>query len=674
VAETTIKKLAHLRNEIRRHERLYYIHDSPEISDAQFDALMRELVEIEHEHPELVTSDSPSQRIGGEPTAEFATVIHNPNAPMLSLENSYSMDDLDKFHERVAKNLAGEQVEYATEQKIDGLGVSLVYSDGVFIQGSTRGDGVTGEDVTANLKTIHTLPLKVDQADGLDRFEVRGEVYMPREAFERINAKRSEDGLPLFANPRNCAAGSLRLLDSRITASRPLEILIYALIVTDNAGAPINHPRAKTHYDSVRLLDSLGFKTPDVRLCSGIEEVRDVIMEYEAKRSQLKYDIDGLVVKVNSFRQQAELGSTSKFPRWAIAYKYPAQQAVTKVVDIQAQVGRTGAITPVAILDPVEVSGSTVSRATLHNEDEITRKDIRIGDTVFVEKGGDVIPKVVKVVESKRTGRERIFQMPSNCPSCGARIYRPEGEAVARCVGIACGAQIREKLRHFTSRDAMDIDNFGPALIDQLVSSGLVRDFSDIYYLDASKLAGLERMAEKSAENVINAIESSKTRPLSRLVFALGIRHVGARAAALLARNFNSMDALMNSRVEQIEKIHELGPSVAASVINFFSQESNRDIIGRLEKAGINMAERATPVKMALQGKQFVVTGTLKSMTRTQVKDRIESLGGRLTSTVTKKTDYVVVGAEPGSKAAKARELGITTIDEERLGKILDGL
>ncbi len=674
MADSTIKKLNRLKSEIRRHERLYYIENSPEISDAQFDALMRELIEIEREHPELVTSDSPSQRIGGEPATEFATVIHNPNAPMLSLENSYNMDDLDKFHERVTKNLAGEQVEYTTEQKIDGLGVSLVYSDGVFVQGSTRGDGVTGEDVTANLKTIRTLPLKVDQADGLDRFEVRGEVYMPRDALERINAKRSGEALPLFANPRNCAAGSLRLLDSRITASRPLEIMIYTLIVTDRAGTPINHPLAKTHYDSAKLLDDLGFSTPDVRLCNGIEEVRRVIVEYETKRSQLKYDIDGLVVKVNSLRQQAELGSTSKFPRWAIAYKYPAQQAVTKILDIRAQVGRTGAITPVAILEPVEVSGSTVSRATLHNEDEIARKDIRIGDTVFIERCGDVIPKVVKVVESKRTGREKIFQMPSSCPSCGARIYRPEGEAVARCVGVACGAQIREKLRHFTSRNAMDIDNLGPALIDQLVSSGLVRDFADIYYLDGSKLAGLERMAEKSAENVINAIESSKTRPLSRLVFALGIRHVGARAAVLLAQNFNSMDALMNSRVEQIEKIHELGPSVAASVVNFFSQESSRDIIARLKKAGVNMTEQTAPVDKALQGKQFVITGTLKSMTRAQVKDRIESLGGRVTSAVTKKTDYVVVGAEPGSKAAKAEELDITTLDEEQLGKILDGL
>lgn len=671
MADPLARKLDALRREIRRHERLYYVEDNPEISDAEFDALMRELVELESAHPELASPDSPSARVGGEPASELAPVRHNPNAPMLSLENAYSLEELEKFHERVVKNLGGEPFEYAIDEKIDGLGVSMVYEDGVLVNGATRGDGVTGEDVTANLKTIKSIPLRVDAPDGMERFEVRGEVYLPREAFERINARREEDGQPLFANPRNCAAGSLRLLDSRITASRPLDIFIYSLITTDSNGRPVDNPSARTHSEAIELLHKLGFKTPLGAVRKTIAEVERVIDDYGKKRDSLGFDIDGLVIKVNSYRQQAELGATSKFPRWAIAYKYPAQQATTVVRDIQPQVGRTGAVTPVAILDPVEVSGSTVSRATLHNEDEIRRKDIRIGDTVFIEKGGDVIPKVVKVVESKRSGGEKMYKTPDKCPACGAAVSRPEGEAVARCAGASCPAQLREKLLHFTSRGAMDIDNVGPAVIDQLMERGLVHDYADLYALTHEQVAGLDRMAEKSAANVINAIAASKDRPLDRLIFALGIRYVGARAAQVLAQGFGSLDGLAGAGEEELTAIHEIGPSVAGSVTLFFSQEKNRAVIEKLRAAGVNMASAQAPGGRRLSGKQFVLTGSLDSMTRAEAKEKIESQGGRVTSSVTKKTDYVIVGAEPGSKADKAKELKVATLDERAFIELL---
>lgn len=671
MADPIARKLDALRREIRRHERLYYVEDNPEISDAEFDALMRELVELESAHPELASPDSPSARVGGEPASELAPVRHNPNAPMLSLENAYSLEELEKFHERVVKNLGEEPFEYAIDEKIDGLGVSMVYEDGVLVNGATRGDGVTGEDVTANLKTIKSIPLRVDAPEGMERFEVRGEVYLPREAFERINAQREEEGQPLFANPRNCAAGSLRLLDSRITASRPLDIFIYSLIATDRSGRPVDNPSARTHSEAIGLLRKLGFKTPLGAVRKTIAEVERVIDDYGKKRDSLGFDIDGLVIKVNSYRQQAELGATSKFPRWAIAYKYPAQQATTVVRDIQPQVGRTGAVTPVAILDPVEVSGSTVSRATLHNEDEIRRKDIRIGDTVFIEKGGDVIPKVVKVVESKRSGGEKMYKTPDKCPACGAAVSRPEGEAVARCTGASCPAQLREKLLHFTSRGAMDIDNVGPAVIDQLMERGLVRDYADLYALTREQVAGLDRMAEKSASNVINAIAASKDRPLDRLIFALGIRYVGARAAKVLAQGFGSLDGLAGADEAELTAIHEIGPSVAGSVTLFFSQEKNRTVIEKLRAAGVNMTSAQTQGGRRLSGKQFVLTGSLDSMTRAEAKEKIEAQGGRVTSSVTKKTGYVIVGAEPGSKADKAKELKVATLDERAFIELL---
>ncbi len=657
-------RLEKLKVEIRRHERLYYVEDNPEISDVEFDALMRELITLEKDNPSLATADSPAQRVGGAPASTLATVTHNINAPMLSLDNAYSDEELEKFHERVMKNLGDENFEYAVEPKLDGLGASLIYENGVLVTGATRGDGVTGEDVTANVKTIKTVPLKVDAPKGMERFEVRGEVYMPRSAFERLNSEREAEGGNLFANPRNASAGSLRLLDSSITALRSLEMVVYTLIVTDSTGKSKLIPGADSHHTAMELLRALGFKTPDVEVVQNMAEVEKVIASYDKKRETLGYDIDGMVIKVDSFRQRNELGSTSKFPRWAIAFKYPAQQVTTKLLSIETQVGRTGAITPVANLTPVTVGGSKVSRATLHNEDEIKRKDIRAGDTVLIEKGGEVIPKVVKVITSKRTGSEKKFVMPQKCPACGADIFRPEGEAVARCSGSACPAQLKEKLKHFTARTAMDIDNVGPALIDQLLEKKLIHDPADLYYIGHQDVMRLERMADKSAKNVIDSIEKSKTQPLDKVLFAMGIRYVGARVAKVLAQNFADIDKLMTATPDTLENIHEIGPRVAKSVSVFFSQKANRDLVEKLRHAGVNLKAGDMKVSQTLAGKQFVLTGTLQTMTRLEAKTKIESQGARVTSAVTKKTDYLVEGADPGSKSKKAKELGVTILDE----------
>lgn len=670
MAENITRKIEKLREEIRQHERLYYVENNPEISDAQFDRLMRELADLESEHPHLVTPDSPTQRVGGEPAKELVSVPHNPNAPMLSLGNAYSFEELAEFHGRVVKNLGSEGFQYTVEPKIDGLGVSLIYENGLFIRGATRGDGVTGEDVTANLRTIRSIPLKVKPPKGLARFEARGEVFMSREAFERVNEQREADGQPTFANPRNCAAGSLRQLDPKVTASRGLDMLVYSFIPTGEDGRPVK--AVDSHHTAMHLLRELGFNVSQVTLCPTLGAVKDVIADFEKRRDALPFEIDGVVIKVDSYRLQDELGATSKFPRWAVAYKYPAHQATTRIIDIQVQVGRTGALTPVAILEPVEISGSTVSRATLHNEDEIRRKDIRVGDYVFVEKGGEVIPKVVKVVESKRTGDEKLFHMPSTCPVCGSAVYRAEGEVAARCAGSSCPAQALERLRHFASRGAMDIEHVGPAIIEQSLGAGLVSDAGDLYSLTKEDLLKLERMAEKSASNVIEAIEKSKTQTLDRLIFALGIRYVGQRAAKLLAQNHADLRELMKATPEELTKIHEIGPSVAESVKLFFEQSSNLRLVEKLEKAGVNMKglKRAGGIQ-PFAGKQFVLTGTLSGMTRSEAKERIETFGGRVTSSVSKKTDYVVEGADSGTKAEKARELGVKIIGEEGFVELL---
>ncbi|VAX23943.1 DNA ligase (NAD(+)) [hydrothermal vent metagenome] len=670
--ENIKSKLNFLKAELLRHERLYYDEDNPEISDAEFDRLMRDLINLEKKYPELVTADSPTRRVGGAPVSSLKGVTHNPFAPMLSLDNTYSFDDLVEFDKRVRKRLGDEPFEYSVERKIDGLGVSLIYQEGVFIKGATRGDGVKGEDVTINLKTIKSIPLKVDAPRGMERFELRGEVYMSRDSFEQVNAERELAGEPLYANPRNLAAGSLRQLDAKITASRNLDIFIYTLIVTDKDKKPVAIEMARSHHASMNLLARMGFKSPDTKLAKNIDEVKKFIDQFERERESLNYDIDGVVIKVDSHRLQQELGATSKFPRWAIAYKYPAMQATTKIIDILAQVGRTGALTPVAILEPVTISGSTVSRATLHNEDEIKRKDVRIGDTALIEKGGDVIPKVVKIIENKRSGKEITFRMPDTCPSCGSPAIRPEGEAVARCASSSCPAQLKEKLRHFTSRTAMDIDHVGPALIDQALEKNLIKDAADLYYITRDNLLKLDRMAEKSAENVIAAIDASKQRPLGRLLFAIGIRFVGARGAAILAQNFSDIDELMKTDKEKLEQIHEIGPRMAESLVQFFQQESNIMLIEKLKKAGVNVqGEGGASGKRKLAGKKFALTGTLETMTRSEAKEKIESQGGRVTSTVTKKTDYLVEGADPGSKSDKARELKVAILDEKKFAEMM---
>jgi DNA ligase (NAD+) len=669
VADDIARKIEKIREEIRRSERLYYVENNPEISDSEFDRLMRELSDLESKHPHLATADSPTRRVGGEPAKELASAPHNPNAPMLSLGNAYSFEGLEEFHGRVVKNLGSESFQYTVEPKIDGLGVSLVYENGLFVRGATRGDGVTGEDVTANLRTIRSIPLKVKPPAGLARFEARGEVFMDREAFERVNAQREADGLPIFANPRNCAAGSLRQLDPKVTASRSLDMLVYSLVPMGEDGRPAQ--ALDSHHAAMSLLRELGFNVYQVALCASLDAVKDVIADFGKRRDALPFEIDGVVIKVDSYRLQEELGATSKFPRWALAYKYPAQQATTRILDIQVQVGRTGALTPVAILEPVEISGSTVSRATLHNEDEIRRKDIRVGDYVFVEKGGEVIPKVVKVVESRRTGDEKMFEMPTTCPVCGSAVYRPEGEVAARCAGSSCPAQIMERLRHFASRGAMDIEHVGPAIIEQLLGAKLVSDAGDLYALTKDSLLTLERMAEKSAGNVIEAIEKSKTQGLDRLIFALGIRYVGARAGKILSQNFDNLRELMKASAEELTKIHEIGPRVAESVKLFFEQPANIRLVEKLENAGVNLKGERRAGARPLAGKQFVLTGSLAGMTRNEAKERIETLGGRVTSTVSRKTDYVVEGAEAGSKAEKALELGVKIIGEEELEEML---
>jgi DNA ligase (NAD+) len=703
-------RIAALRQEIRRHERLYYVDDNPEIDDAAFDRLMRELAELEAAYPLFAADDSPTRRVGGAPTTELVAVPHNRHVPLLSLDNAYSEEELRAFHGRVAR-LIGDDVTYAVEPKIDGLGVSLVYEQGKLTLGATRGDGTTGEEVTENLKTVRSIPLVVTPPAGMERFEVRGEVYMRRDVFDEVNRRRGDGGEKLFANPRNCAAGSLRQLDPTVTAGRRLDFLAYFLFVTDAAGRPTPTPPVAGHVDAMALLRRIGFPTGDVRRCEGIDEVTAMVADFADRRFALGYDIDGLVVKVDSYRRQEELGATSKFPRWAIAYKYPAQQATTVIRDIVVQVGKSGALTPVAELEPVEISGSVVSRATLHNEDNIRDKGVMIGDTVFIEKAGEIIPQVVKVVETKRTGAERPFVMPTRCPVCGAAATRPEGEAVTRCAGSACPAQLKELLRHFVSRNAMDIDHIGPAVIDQLLEKKLLHDAADLYTLQADHLAGLARLAEKSAANIVEAVAKSKEQPLSRLLHGLGVRFVGQRAAQIVAARFGDIDSLMAATAREtdrrrqrdalierakglrkkeerkektalqneaaaislIEDIHEVGPKVAESLVTWFAQEDNRTLIDKLKRAGVRMTEGNTvdEGEKPLAGKTFVLTGALGTMSRAEAREEVESRGGRVTGSVTKKTDYVVIGADPGSKADKARELNRPILDEAAFVKLL---
>lgn len=658
------ERVEKLREEIRRYDYYYYVLNQPLISDAEYDKLFRELLELERQYPELVTPDSPTQRVGAPPAEEFAPVEHA--IPMLSLANCFDDEELEEWDDRVRRMLGGEPVEYVCEPKLDGLSVELVYVDGVFTVGSTRGDGRVGEDVTRNLRTIKQVPLRLFPLNGKvpKLLEARGEVYMEKEAFRRLNEERERAGEPLFANPRNAAAGSLRQLDPNVTASRPLKIFFYAMGRAEGI-------EIRSQVELLTTFPKLGLPVnPLWKLCKTLDEVKAFYRELLAMRHELPYEADGMVVKVNDFAQREILGEVSRAPRWAIAYKFPAEEATTRVLDIVVQVGRTGALTPVAILEPVEVSGATVSRATLHNEDEIRRKDIRIGDWVIVRRAGEVIPEVVKSIPERRTGAEKEFKMPERCPACGGPVVRPPGEVAYRCENLSCPARIKESIRHFASRRAMDIEGLGEKLVDKLVETGLVRKLSDIYRLKKEDLVNLERMGEKSAQNLLEQIERSKNAGLARLIFALGIRYVGEHLAEVLAEHFPSLEALSNATYEELIGIPEIGPRIAQSIVDFFRNEENRKLIQELKELGVK-TEAEKPKEGPLSGKTFVFTGALSAFTREEARRLVESLGGRVASSVSRKVDYVVVGTDPGEKLRKAQELGITILTEEEFRKLV---
>lgn len=649
-------KIEKLRELINYHNYRYYVLDDPEVSDAEYDSLMKELEALEREYPDLITPDSPTQRVGGAVLSGFQAVTHA--IPLLSLANAYSQEELDSFDRRV-RELLSSPPRYTAELKIDGLAISLLYRDGVFIRGATRGDGQTGEDITNNLRTIRSIPLKLREPLAGD-LEVRGECYMDKRAFEQLNKAQEEKGEKLFANPRNAAAGSLRQLDPKVTSERQLNVFLYGLGYSD-ALPP------DSHYETLQWLSSLGFRTnPETQVFDSIDGVKEFIQYWHEKRESLPYDIDGIVVKVDSRVQQELLGTTAKSPRWAVAYKFPAMQKTTKVEDIIVQVGRTGAVTPLAILEPVFIAGSTVSRASLHNEDYVKEKDIRIGDTVVIQKAGDIIPEVVRSVPELRDGSERVFQMPQSCPACGTRLVREAGEAVWRCDNSQCPAKLVEGLVYFASRDALDIEGMGPAVVQQLVDAGLVKNPADIFKLTKEQLLGLDRFGERSAAKLVASIEEAKGRGLARLLTALGILHVGTQTAASLAAYFGSMEKLVTATEDQLAQVPDIGPVVASSISAFFQNPKNIQLIEELKKLGVKMDEPKQSRGESFSGKTFVVTGTLSQFSRKEAKDAIESLGGKTTESVSKNTDYLVVGEKPGSKLDKARELGISILDEQQ--------
>ena len=665
--ETVRKRIEKLREEIRKHDYYYYVLNQPIISDAEYDRLFRELQELEEKYPQFITPDSPTQRVGAPPAEEFRPVRHA--VPMLSLQNCFTEEEFLDWDRRVRRLLGGEKPVYVCEPKLDGLSVELVYEDGVFTVGSTRGDGYVGEDVTRNLRTIRQLPLKLLPAGGTvpRLIEVRGEVYMEKEAFRRLNEERAQTGEPLFANPRNAAAGSLRQLDPGVTAGRPLKLFCYAL-------GRVEGIEIRSQEELLVTLSKLGFPVnPLWRRCEAPEEAIDFYHELLERRDELPYEADGMVVKVNDFAQRELLGEVSRAPRWAIAFKFPAEEATTRVLDIVVQVGRTGALTPVALLSPVEVSGVTVSRATLHNEDEVRRKDVRIGDWVVVRRAGEVIPEIVRSIPERRTGEEKEFKMPARCPVCGGPVVRPPGEVAHRCENLSCPARIKESIRHFASRRAADIEGLGEKLVDQLVDKGLVRRISDLYHLTKEQLASLERMGDKSAQNLLDQLQRSKGMSLARFIYALGIRYVGEHVAEVLAEHFDSIEALANADYDDLVVIPEIGPRIAQSIVDFFSSEDNRRLIEELRAVGIDPRAPKVEREKPLSGKTFVFTGKLSSLTREEARRLVEELGGKVASSVSRRVDYVVVGEAPGSKLDRARDLGIPTLTEEEFRDLIGG-
>jgi DNA ligase (NAD+) len=665
----TQKKIEALRAKIRHHEHLYYVLDDPQISDAEFDRLMNELKQLETENPALVTPDSPTQRVGGKPREGFVKVPHS--SPMLSLDNTYSEDELRNWEGRVHELSGRSDVEYVCELKLDGMSLALRYQEGKLVRGITRGDGTTGEDVTSNVRTVRSIPLsipeeKLKKAGVPATFEVRGEMLMPLAAFKRMNDEREQKGLSVFANPRNATAGTVRQLEPSITAQRRLDYFAYILLENGRTYFP-------RHVETLRALEAAGFKVNMRRqLVKNFDEVWKFIQESETEREKLPYEIDGVVIKVDRTGLQSELGYTGKAPRWAIAYKYAARAGITQVEDILVQVGRTGKLTPVAALKPVPIGGTTVSRATLHNMDEIERLGVKIGDFVEVERGGDVIPKVTRVVDDKEHPRgHKQFQMPEKCPVCGTHVVRTEGEVDYRCVNANCPAKLRETILHFASRGVMNIDGMGEALVNQLTDRGLVKNVADIYKLTKDDLLQLDRMGEKSAENVLREVEASKKLPLERVIFGLGIRFVGERTGQFLAEHFGSMDAIMNASEEELEQVDEVGPRIAQSIAEFFQEPRNRDLVKRLQADGLTFSGKKRERGTKLAGKTFVLTGTLARYSRDEAKKLIEDAGGRVSGSVSKKTDYVVAGSDAGSKLDKAKELGIAVIDEKEFEALL---
>ncbi len=657
------KHIERLRKEINYHNYRYYVLNDPIISDFEYDKILKQLIELEKNFPELITPDSPTQRVGGEPIKEFKSVIHSPQ--MLSLDNTYSYDELREFDNRIKKTVSN--INYIVEQKIDGVAVSLKYADSKFVQGATRGDGTTGDDVTVNLRTIKSIPLYILQLDKLLKdFEVRGEVFLTKKQFAQLNQEREEQGESLFANPRNAAAGSLKILDPKIVASRKLDIFIHTI--------PI--PPAKKFTSDCRTLEVLkdtGFKIiPHSNLFNSIEKVIDYCTEWDEKRHELPYEVDGMVVKVDDYATRIRLGETGKSPRWAVAYKYPPMQATTKVLDVIFSVGRTGVVTPVAAMDPVFLSGSTISHSTLHNFDEVARKDIRINDTVIIEKAGEVIPQVVKVIIEKRPKNTKKLRPPTKCPVCHSKIFREADEVAIRCINVSCPAQIKGRLAHFSYRSAMDINGLGFVMVDTLVEKGLVKDFADLYFLKFKDLIKLERMGEISVQNLLDGIEKSKNQPYNRVLFAFGIRHIGIHAAHLLVSRFPSIDKLSKTTFDDISCIRGIGPTVAESVINFFKDKENRQLIDRLKMVGLRFSEDITKkTDQPLINKSFVLTGGLKNYTREQASEIIVNLGGNVSASVSKKTDFVLTGTEPGTKFAKAKALGVKIISEDDFVKMI---